>query len=99
VRSPTRSVVKAYDFVITIGVITDACRFSNGYFIKVSSDLESAFSDGGRTVYGTLVVPRNARVLNSGRAANGISGLRERFSFCFFSLGWTVNKSRSCTFK
>ena len=68
-------------------------------FLKVSSDLEPAFSDGGTIVYRTLVVRLNSHILDIGPAANGISGLRERFSYCFFSLGWAADKSGSCVFK
>ena len=53
----------------------------------------------GSLVYKTLVVPRKGRIIDIGRRANGVCGLRERFRYRFLGVGWTVNKSRSCAFR
>jgi hypothetical protein len=72
--------------------------FVKSFLGSFFSDRRPSF-DGDRSfVYRTLVVPRNSRVIDSGRGANGISGLRERLSYRLLSLGWAVNKSRSYAF-
>jgi len=60
--------------------------------------IEAIFSGDHSLVYETLVVPRNSRIIGSGRGANGVSGFREHFHPEFPAIRLRVNKRSSRAF-